>query len=162
MIMKPWDLPIRLSFFRKLELYQDMRVRDSRVGDDKAWSGEKEILRWTARGHRHLGSPIDAGFVEKNILMDRKKYDNFPSDAQRPMENLIVKEYATGSTSSLLFSKDGLLMGEVIDEALTLKRFRYTSFIGLVWVTVICGALAVICGALTVAISLVKELAHFF
>ena len=138
------DSPIQLSFFKKLELYQELKSRNSRVRDDKAWSGEKEILRWSALGHRHLGTPIDATFVKNNILTNQSIYDNFPDDAERPMENLISKEYAKGATSALLFLREGLLMGEVIDDVANGKSWRYECIFLLAWVAVISGAFTVI------------------
>lgn len=138
------DSPIQLSFFKKLELYQELKSRNSRLGGDKAWNGEKQILRWSALEHRHLGTPIDVTFVEKNILTNRQIYSNFPADAERPMENLISKDYAKGTTSALLFLKEGLLMGEVIDDVANGKSWRYESIYWLAWAAAISGALIVI------------------
>ena len=149
------DSPIQLSFFKKLELYQGLKSRNSRVRDDKAWSGEKEILRWSALGHRHLGTPIDATFVKNNILTNQSIYDNFPDDAERPMENLISKEYAKGTKRELFFLREGLLMGEVIDDVANGKRLRYECIYWLVWV-------AAICGALTVIAPVVRFILHVF
>lgn len=138
------DLPIQLSFFKKLEQYQELRLRNARIGDDKAWSAEKEILRWAATGHRHLGTGIDASFVENNILTDRGKYSNFPDDAMRPMENLQRRGWAEFDGESLRFLKEGLLMGEVIDDVMRGKGWRYWFFYVLAWVTTFCGVALII------------------
>lgn len=118
------DLPIQLSFFKKLELYEELKLRNPRIGDDKAWSAEKEILRWAATEHRHLGTGIDASFVENKILNDRGKYSNFPADALRPMENLQGRGWAEFGGGSLRFLEEGLLMGEVIDEVMRWKGWE--------------------------------------
>jgi hypothetical protein len=145
--------PIHLSFFKKLELYQELRSRDSRIGGDKAWSGEKEILKWTVKNHRHLGTPINVEFVQTKILTD-PRYNNFPDDAQRPLENLIVREYAEPEsvkvrwqddpTRALRFRKEGLLMGEVIYDVENGKSRRYKYIYWLAWATAISGVLIVI------------------
>jgi hypothetical protein len=138
------DLPIQLSFFKKLELYQELKRRDARVRDDKAWSAEKEILRWAATKHRHLGTGIDAMFVENNILTDRGKYNNFPADALRPMENLKQRGWAELEGGSLQFLKEALLMGEVIEDVMCGKRWFYRLFYWLAWITTVCGAILIV------------------
>jgi hypothetical protein len=140
------DLPIQLSFFKKLELYQELKLRNGRIGDDKAWSAEKEILRWAATEHRHLGTGIDASFVENKILKDRGKYSNFPDDALRPMENLQGHGWAEFDGRSLRFLKEGLLMGEVIDDVMRRKRSKlwYQINYVLAWFTTYCGAALII------------------
>lgn len=148
------DLPIQLSFFKKLEQYQELKRRDARIGDDKAWSAEKEILRWAATGHRHLGTGIDAGFVERNILTDRGKYSNFPDDALRPMGNLKQRGWAELEGGSLRFLKEGLLMGEVIDDVMRGKGWRYLGLYWLAWLTTLCGSFLIIVPALKSAILL--------
>lgn len=143
------DLPIRLSFFKKLELYQELKARNKRVGDDTAWSGEKEILRWAATEHRHLGTAIDAKFVADKILIDRTKYRNFSDDAKRSMENLRQRGWAELEGESLRFLREGLLMGEVIDDVMCGKcrKWKYACLYWLAWATTISGAVLIIAQA---------------
>jgi len=155
------DLPIQLSFFKKLELYQELKLRNGRIGDDKAWSAEKEILRWAATEHRHLGTGIDASFVENNILTDRGKYGNFPDDASRPMENLQRRGWAEFGGGSLRFLKEGLLMGEVIDEVMLGKGWKYRFNYVLAWVTTYCGAALIIAPVLRFVILIVCHIVRW-
>ncbi len=136
------DLPVQITFFKKLELYQELKSRDARRGDDKAWMGEKDILRWAATEHRHLGTGIDWLFVKTNILTDLR-YNNFPDDALRPMENLLQRGYVVG-WPKIKFLKEGLLMGEVIDEVAQGRGWRYEFLYWFTWIAVICGVLLVI------------------
>ncbi len=155
------DLPIQLSFFKRLELYQELKRRDARFGDDKAWSAEKEILRWAATKHRHLGTAIDPSFVENNVL-DRGKYSNFPADALLPMENLKQRGWAELEGGSLRFLKEGLLMGEVIEDVTGGKRWFYRvfyrSFYLLAWVTTLSGAFLIVASWLKILILIVRWL----
>ncbi len=96
------DSAIQLNLYKKLELYQELKSCDKRLGKDKTWSGEKEMLRWTEVGHRHLGTSIDVTRVQKDILIDTK-YDNFAADAEMPMENLISRGYASGKRANFIF-----------------------------------------------------------
>jgi hypothetical protein len=81
-------------------------------------------LRWAATEHGHLGTGIDASFVENKILTDRGKYSNFPDDALRPMENLQQRGWAEFAGGSLRFLKEGLLMGEDIDDVTRWKGWK--------------------------------------
>lgn len=150
--------PPMLNFFKKSQLYQELKTRDSRVGDDKAWCGEKEILRWTVLGHRHLGTPIHTRFVQDNRLTD-PRYDNFPDDAKRSMENLISRGYAKGTTDELYFLKEGLLMGEVIYDVKDGKSWCYEFIYWSTWVAwaaVIVGAVFTILKLLSAIVDWVK------
>jgi len=142
------DSPIQLTFFKKLELYQELKSNNARLGHDKAWDGEKEILRWSALGHRHLGTPINEQFVKDNILTDSEKYTNFPDDARRSMENLIKKELATGQPDGFFFLREGLLMGQVIHEIETGGDRLYRIAYPLAWATAIAGILLVMSNAI--------------
>jgi len=152
------DSPIQLTFFKKLELYQELKSNNASLGHDKAWEGEKEILRWTALGHRHLGTPIHEQFVKDNILTNSGKYNNSPDDARRPMENLISRGYAMGRTDEFFFQKEGLLMGQVIDEVKRGRGWKYGMTYWLAWVTAISGILLVISNALLGMLELLAKL----
>ncbi|MBN2320368.1 MAG: hypothetical protein JXR49_14900 [Acidobacteria bacterium] len=85
--------------------------------------------------------------------MKDQKYDNFPDDANKPMENLITRGFATGTPDELFFSKDGLLMADVIFDIDDGKGWRYGFWYYLIWVLVICGAVIAIGSAINIILS---------
>jgi hypothetical protein len=149
------DLPIQLKFFKKLDLYQELRSQNEKaLGRDRAWPMEKMILKWTVWNHHHLSTPLrpDVAFTHPEIV-DRTDQDNFPLLLEA-MRNLVEREYATYASNLALdrgikFTRAGLLMGEVIDDVEgsgegTWSAWRYIFFIILVWAVAIAGALLVI------------------
>lgn len=166
------ELPIQLKFFKKLELYQEIKFQDRKNKTQPAllnvWNTEKEILSWTVLNHHNLGNTITDDFVRKNILKMQshvnidevaKKYDIHLTDT---FENLIKRGYAERSTqdvSNLIFTKEGLLIGEVIYDIKgdnIWNRHKYPFFYFLTWVTTISGALIVIVNALIMIVNFLK------
>lgn len=92
---------------------------------------EKMILKWTYTGHKHLGSPIADDFFKKgnrklkdwglidtsgNIKEEYKQILKFP---EKIRENIAIKGFAdfdrnSNQKKSIIFNKEGLLLGEVI------------------------------------------------
>ncbi|MDE3199958.1 MAG: hypothetical protein KGN79_03465 [Acidobacteriota bacterium] len=131
--------------------------------EDKAWRAEKEILRWAAVEHRHLGTGIDALFIGAHILIDDRFA--FPADANVAMENLNRRGWAELKDGQLLFLSEGILMGEVIDDVdyggrwkRWRKRRKYEFFYWLAWTTVFCGAYLVIVPAILSVCRLIRWL----
>lgn len=67
------DLPIKLDFFKKLELYQEMAFQDKKASttDRKDWYKIKKFLAWTSIGHHHLDSPINSEYVYRYVYEDQ-------------------------------------------------------------------------------------------
>jgi hypothetical protein len=149
------ELPIQLHFFKKLELYQELRAQNEKaLGRDRAWPLEKMMLKWTVWNHHHLSTPLkaDVAYLHPEIIQKTDE-DNFPLLLEA-MRNLVERGYATYATGRAMddgikFTRIGLLMGEVIDDvegsgAGTWSAWRYVAFIVLVWIIAIAGALLVI------------------
>jgi hypothetical protein len=142
------ELPVQLSFFRKLELWQELRRQDRNFKDSNmAWKIEKDILRWASTGHNHLGTPLKEAFLwdQDNQILESKNRDQ--GSLIRAMENLVQREFAVPaggvniSADGIKIIKEGLLMGEVIaDTQGTLwHRVKYPFFYYLTWLTVFAG-----------------------
>jgi len=143
------ELPIQLKFFKKIDLYQEykyegrkVRVSGTRLQD---WKIEKTILKWTANNHHHLGSPLTNDGVAKDILKNKYSYEHLHA-----IESLIHRKYAERKEEGIIITKEGLLMGEVVNEVegdkVYLKyknQLKYEIFFWLVWFTAIAGALIV-------------------
>ncbi|OGY12387.1 MAG: hypothetical protein A3A58_02690 [Candidatus Blackburnbacteria bacterium RIFCSPLOWO2_01_FULL_41_27] len=136
------DAPFGIAFLKKAELYNlicrfDKQYRNA-VKDgsfeSSPWSIERQILRWTYRHHKHLGSPINTdhltndpkwsklrefGMVDRKGKL-RKDYKYLEKGhLTKPLENLVVRGFATyfdeaHAHNAIVISKEGLLVGEVI------------------------------------------------
>ena len=154
--------PIQLTFFKKLELYQELHSQNTKAdGRDNTWLLEKALLQWTVHNHHHLGSPLVEGEAINRILREspalkRVEYDD--GLIRQAMKNLIEREYAddvslSDSHEEITFSRLGRLMGEVIEDvegegAGTWMAWRYPFFIKFVWGIAVLGGLLVIINCL--------------
>lgn len=152
------DLPIRLRFFGKLTLYQELKKLDC---DGKLeWSNERKILSWAADSERHkdwhtpldLKMALDHGDIVGIIAGDIEDKDTY---IRNRFGNLVKRGYATWSDDvkkGIFFTPDGFLMGEIINEIEVnpSARGRYEFFYYLSWVIFFAGAFLVIANALGV------------
>jgi hypothetical protein len=151
-------LPIQLKFFKKLELYQELKFQDekalgasNRADLNKIWKTEKLILSWTARGHHLIMCPIDHGYVRNGTgLLKNKNSADYDIGLSGTFTNLIGRGFAEsveGNNTQIIFTPTGLLMGEVINDVEGInvwKKYRYPIFYYLTWATASAGALLVI------------------
>jgi hypothetical protein len=145
------ELPIQLKFFKKLELYQEFKYQNKKSTKasknlQKVWKTEKLILKWTVWHHHLLAHPVNYEYFKKELIPKDKESDYSLSGA---FTNFIRKKYAeeNESKSGILFTKEGLLMGEVTDDMESKnvwKRLKYGIFFWFVWATAIAGGLTVI------------------
>ena len=155
------ELPIQLEFFRKLELYQELKSQDkhfSKGNENSAWEMEKDILQYSVFLHHHLGTPItvDHVAVQKNRVLRSDKFDakddlKDRGSLEHALPNLVQRGFATqnSSGSGIHFTKEGRLMGAVINDVREgkflgskfLGKNRYLIFSVITWATVISGIL---------------------
>ena len=71
------DAPFGIAFLKKAELYNLISRFDKQYGGsprNNPWLIERQILRWTYKHHKHLGSPIKtdhlSGGSSENKLSD--------------------------------------------------------------------------------------------
>jgi hypothetical protein len=134
------DAPLGITFLKKVELYNEARRLEKGYEEkprNSLWPTEKAILKWTWRGHRHLGSSITTDHLSRgsthNKLKDfgmlDKKGELKPEfkvletiKLQQPLENLVVRGYAEYSDlinsghNHITISKEGLLFGNMLNE----------------------------------------------
>lgn len=147
------EFPLQLKFFKKIDLYQEYKSEEYKFKISgtrlQRWIAEKEILKWTALKHHHLGSTLTNDGIKKEIL-----HNDYSHAHEHAVEALIQQKYAEavdGPTPGIKITKEGLLMGEVINEVENDNVFirwkyclKYTSFFALIWFTAIAGACIVI------------------
>lgn len=162
------ELPVQLKFFRKLELYQELRSQDknfSHGNENSAWEIEKDILQWTVRNHHHLGTPLTETHASdpKNGILKPDKYSD-PGSLKQALFNLIQRGFATPvpSVPGIRFTKEGLLMGEVINDVRQgcfIRRKRYPIFYLITWAIVILGVLLICANLVKVTLDIYS---HYF
>ncbi|MFA6466770.1 MAG: hypothetical protein WCV71_02855 [Patescibacteria group bacterium] len=84
------DIPIKLDFFRKLELFQQLIVlnRRSKNGNDyvkKNWRMEKKILRWASKNSHILSIPFDMDHIYFEFYQE--EYDDTKTRLLRKFVN---------------------------------------------------------------------------
>ena len=145
------ESPIQLKFFKKLELYQELKSQNKKAFNrDEVWPIEKEILKWTRWNHHHLGTPLTNEFIlfhGNGVVSQNVRHDL--DSIHVAMRNLIARKYATGSHASIAITAEGLLMGEVIDdvEGTGIENSladKYSFFYYFIWTVAVLGGATVI------------------
>ncbi len=135
------DAPFGILFLKKAELYNlacrlDKQYDDSQTTSKNLplWPIEKQILKWTYRHHKHLGSPIDTNHLSRDPKWSKlKDFNMLNTDGSykrefsylengqldKPLENLVVRGFAqyfdqAHGHSAIIIDKEGLLLGEVL------------------------------------------------
>lgn len=146
------DIPIRLKFFKKLELYQEIirQNKKAKKTEKKAWDMGKCILRWAAEEHHHLDSPIKRDKI-KDILHKNDFATSQIDHIDRMLGTLGRMGYAdiddrTGETiNNIKILQDGLIMGEVIRDTDSLwGEFKYLFWIYIIWVAIFAAIFAIL------------------
>lgn len=145
------DTPITKKFYKKLELYLELRRQDKRVKKSSRgkmlWSMEKAFLLWAVRGHWHMGTPLTPEYIRDRLVEDGFKKDEVKW-ARQVAQNLVFKKFAYSPFESdrdvIQLSDDGFIMGEVIEEAQSYKEYIYILIIIMVWLSVALAFLGVI------------------
>lgn len=144
------DTPITKKFYKKLELYLELRRQNKRVKKsprgEKLWSMEKEFLLWALKGHWHMGTPLTPDYIKDRLLENGFNEKDFQGEYQenerQVSRNLVFKKFAyypenQADSDTIQINNDGFLMGEVIEEAKSKKEYVYIIFIFFVWLSLI-------------------------
>lgn len=131
------DAPLGIDFLKKAELYNLICRFDRQYGKspkDNPWLIERQILRWTYKHHKHLGSPIDTnhlsadpqwskrkefGMLDKTGHLKNKFKYLLNGHLTKPLENMVIRGFAdyfdtSSGHNAIIIKKEGLLVGEVI------------------------------------------------
>lgn len=136
-----------MEFFKELELYQELKFQNRKSNEESGtWGIEKQILEWTVWNHHHLGSPRTL----KDTLTDiQKNHTEITEKNVEPaFKNLIQRGYAyttDNNAESLIFTKEGLLMGRVIMYSAKRRYLnRYELFYWFTWIVMLAASLTII------------------
>lgn len=130
------NTPITSSFFKKLEIFQELVFQDklfkqflqdmaSSEPINSTWEVEKKLLYWSRWGHKHLGSPIVPNRLKNpKDLQDLQITENEARVAgiNETLRNLVQRGYAkfekpdAKEQDGILITERGLLVGSVIYE----------------------------------------------
>lgn len=158
------DLPYTPKFFKKLELFQEIRRLNKREGEQIHWQAEKALLKWANAEHHHLGTPLLDWDIERRLegmpdILAIQPDTNTHVLARVVIGNLIsrgwaveyLKERADGSfrMQGAKIAREGMLAAEVIGDVLPKqwKRVVYSVFGGLTWVIFGAALIALLFGA---------------
>lgn len=152
------ELPIQLKFFRKLELYQELKDENNKAIKAKRtlreiWRMEKTVLKFADQRHHHRGSILENKDIQ--YLLEEANFSNKSIEGElcHIAKNLISRGFAEFATEDkdinkgFYITKEGFLMGKVINEVEEGKRrtkFFYEFFYYLVWTSAISGAILII------------------
>jgi len=118
------DIPITLRFFEKLNLYQEIKKRNSKSLHE--WETEKRILSWAANPehHRHMHTPLTVqraldtpdeiiGSITEVGEVDRQRY------VRVIFGNLVARglaQWSDNTENGIRFTRDGFLVGETLND----------------------------------------------
>ena len=135
------DAPLGVTFFKKVELYQNISSLDDQArkmlakgGQKPFWPLERKVLIWAYMGHKFLGSPIKTDHFSRGSA--ENKLDDFGISGEeigrinltRLLDNFIAHGFAseilegrlyTSSTPNenlMYLTREGMLVGEVLNE----------------------------------------------
>jgi len=131
------DAPFGILFLKKAELFNLISRFDKQYGGSSSnnpWRVERQILRWTYKHHKHLGSPIKTDHLSFGSVSNKLRDFNMLSrnghlreefkylekgHLTKPLENMVVRGFAdyfneNNGHNAIVINKEGLLVGEVI------------------------------------------------
>ncbi len=167
------NLPFSPTFFRKMDIFQQLMEYEDQKDKKHLWEGEKALLMWAgSEEHQHLGSALDTHHV-KNALdyCVRKNYipqsenDRMRGSARHILESTTTHEFSEVVDNSnprnprIKINRNGILAGEILTETKNLKKYRKYEMWGLDWwILYYCAGLLLVLGLLNASIQLIKTL----
>ncbi len=140
------ELPFSPSFFRKIDIYQQLKTFESE--HKPIWEAEKQLLMWAAGpGHQNPGQSIGRDIVEQVLVeamtngafRDMPEAAAYAADGYQVTLSLVTRGFADRAPSHVSqiaqINLKGLLAGLVLRETNALKRnYRYEFWIWIWWV----------------------------
>ena len=132
------NLPFSPTFFRKMDIYQQLKEYETQKEKKRLWEGEKALLMWAgSEHHQHLGSAIENHHVkdalfycaEKHLIADDDR-DRLINSLRHILESITTREYGELIDNSVdkkprvKINKNGILAGQVLIETNNLKNNR--------------------------------------
>jgi hypothetical protein len=136
------DLPFSPSFFKRLEVYQELK--DFEDEGKLTWEYEKKVLIYASSAKAiRIGQPISSGDISLVIFNNTDK-DNDALDVIRSLEirgfGELTNPYPYGSSDRIRLNSKGYMAGRVLKETQSLKKAGWYWFWIKMWYAVICVA----------------------
>jgi hypothetical protein len=146
------NLPFSPTFFRKIDLFQQLMEFENQKDKKHLWDGEKAVLIWaSSEHHQHLGSTIDDHHVKdalnycvvEKYLTEANK-ERMKGSLKHILESLPVYGFgdlvstADPKTSSVRINRNGILAGRILAETNSLTNtWKYRIWIFIWWLILI-------------------------
>lgn len=164
------NLPFSPTFFRKIDIFQQLKEFESQKDKKHLWEGVKALLVWGgSEHHQHLGS-----FLGSNHVKDALEYcvkENFINEEERKrlvyscphiLESLPVYGFGDQGPSpdpkqpSVKINRNGVLAGRILVETNFLKNtwWKYQVWIIIWWFILGTAAIILISQTITAAKSI--------
>lgn len=162
------DLPIKLKFFRKLELYKQLKELDKQAKRNdvffRNWEMSKEALKSEAQIPQLYPRPFDELLFDavQRVLKDNDRERMAHNEmeinvARQVLDFLISRKYAVGKPGEVFFTPDGVWMGEVINECESWwRKIRYQIFYWFVWIVFVFGGITLVGSGVSAIANFVK------
>lgn len=167
------NLPFSPTFFRKMDIFQQLMEYESQKDKKHLWEGEKVSLIWAGSElHQHLGSPIDIHHlrnafdycVEKYFITEAEK-GRLIGGSRHILESLVTHElailydYSNPKNPRIKINRNGILAGQILIETNNLKSTgKYKRWQWDWWFLYFGAGLLLALGVLNAAVQLLKTL----
>lgn len=130
------NLPFSPTFFRKMDIYQQLKEYEGQKDKKRLWEGEKIVLIWAgSEHHQHLGSAInsdhvkhaftyclDADFITKSDKKRLEGNEPYILDCLVTHELAELHDSSIPTQPSVKINRNGILAGQIIIETKNLKE----------------------------------------
>ncbi|SRR5260221_601507 len=133
-------LPFSPTFFRKIDIFQQLMEYEEQKDKKHLWEGEKALLIWAgSENHQHVGSAIDLHHVKDALtycvqagFISEEERDRMKGSVRHILESLPTHEFGevydtTNPKNPLIkINRNGVLAGQILIETKNLKKnYRY-------------------------------------
>lgn len=142
------ELPFSPSFFKKIEIYQQLKGYQKIEHGGSIWIDEKSVLLWyVSSENTSKGSPITRHRIKD--IIDKNKTISL-EHAKEIFHGLSMRRFLDKSADeeSGFFNRDAYFAGEVLTETIGLGATRkYDLWILIWWIILISALIIVLCEA---------------
>lgn len=165
-------LPFSPTFFRKMDVFQQLMEYEDQKDKKHLWEGEKAVLIWAGSDqHQHLGSAINSNHVkdalaycvkERFISQDEKtRLENSVSHILRSLEvhEFGMAESIPASKIDLVINRNGVLAGQILLETNNLRKpKKYKNWSNDWWFIYYTAGLLLFLQFVKVVVEIIKEI----
>jgi len=163
------NLPFSPTFFRKMDIFQQLMEYEDEKSKKHLWEGEKAVLIWAAsEHHQHLGSFIDSNHVKdalkycaKEKFITESENHRMQPSARHILDSLPVHEFGDREEnpdpkiSRIKINRNGILAGRILTETSLLEETRqYQIWTSVWWIVLGAAALILLAQALNAVVDI--------